>query len=219
MPFFPRSPLRQPSLRDDGRRRDDSGGVRALVFELEDFEFVESGGELGLLRMAGRWLADEHRAVPDVLLTVERGGELIELEPLPDPNGTAPRATPAGEPWRGAFSMPVELAADPHSRFALAAGDETPVTLPRPGEWIDGEEQVAMEPPAEPVEPVVLAADPAVEALEVELAGVRAELKKARAGGAPRIDALAHPAARPLDDEFLGRLERAKRLSSDTPAA
>lgn len=208
-------------MHDEGRRREDAGGVRALVFELEDYEFVRAGDDLGLLRMAGRWLADAPRVVPDVLLTVERDGDLVEIAPLPDPNGADPRATPAGEPWRGAFTIPVELAVDPRSRFALAAGDEMPVALPRPGEWADGEEVLAFEAPADPVEPVALEPDPAVVALEAELAHVRAELRQARGGAELHAEPHAEPppraAPRPLDDEFLGRLERAKRLS-DTPA-
>jgi hypothetical protein len=129
MPFFPRS---RRSGR--GRRREDDG-VHAVTFELENLEFVQASDELGLLRVGGRWFAPVSRALGDMMLTVRRDTEILELAPLPDMNGVGPVASPAGEVWRGAFTMTVEAAEDPRTEFALAAGGDGEVALPRPGEW------------------------------------------------------------------------------------
>jgi hypothetical protein len=129
MPFFPRS-----RRGGRGRRREDDG-LHAVVFELESLEFVQASDDVGLLRVGGRWIAPASRALGDMVLTVHRDTEVHELAPLPDMNGAAPVASPAGEEWRGAFTMAVEVAQDPRSEFALAAGDDGEVALPRPGEW------------------------------------------------------------------------------------
>ena len=89
--------------------------------------------------------------------------------------------------------MAVELADDPRSEFALAAGDDVSVELPRPGEWgadvddaVDDVEQVAdnPEPVAGEVESLPDETELAVahsnEDLETELARVRVELQQAR---------------------------------------
>ena len=143
MPLFPRS-----RKSGSGRRREDDGDY-AVVFELDSLDFVQASDELGLLRVGGRWIAPASRALGDMTLTVRRDTEVLELAPLPDMNGAAPVASPAGEEWRGAFTMAVEVAEDPRSEFALAAGGDHPE----------------------------------------------------------------RPRARPLDEEFLARLERARRAS------
>src|SRR2546423_10616448 len=141
MPFFPRS---RRSGR--GRRREDDG-LHAVVFELESLEFVQAGEDVGLLRVGGRWIAPASRALGDMILTVRRDTEVLEIAPLPDMNGAAPVASPAGEEWRGAFTMAVEIAEDPRSEFALAAGSDGEGALPRPGEWGQLQEDEEFEEP------------------------------------------------------------------------
>src|SRR3712207_2321885 len=105
MPFFPRS-------RKDGRRRREDDGVDVVAFEVDTLEFVQASDEVGLLRVGGCWTAPASRALGDILLSVDRGEDVIELSPLPDLNGVAPVASPSGEEWRGAFTIAVELIED-----------------------------------------------------------------------------------------------------------
>jgi hypothetical protein len=251
MPFFPRSQLWRTGRDHDARRREDADGDRALSFELDAYEFVQASDEMGLLRVAGRWVADVDRALEDIALTVDRDGELLQLAPLPDLYGTAPLATPAGETWRGAFTVDVELVEDPRSEFALSAGDEASVALPRPGEWPDDVDEPAMAAP-EPVEEEDLEPLPGdidldlgtpADELEQELARVRAELREARAevdverarrqlledhlrdaisvqetrlrsvAAEPHVAQPSPPTCQSLDDDFLDRLDRARRMS------
>jgi hypothetical protein len=137
MAFFHRS-------RKGGRRREDDG-VSAVGFELTTLEFVQASDELGLLRIGGRWMAPCNRVLDRVVLTVRRDSETIEIDPLPDMNAASPLASPAGEEWRAAFTMSVEVAEDPRSELALVSGDEARIALPRPGEAIE-EEPEAVSP-------------------------------------------------------------------------
>src|SRR5438132_6889350 len=135
MPFFARSPLRKLS-RKQARRRAEAEGIRALTFELEMLEFVAAGDELGLLRVAGRWTAPAWRSLQDIALVIRGGEDTIELQPLPDPEGAVPLASPDGEPWRAAYTASAELIEDPDVELALIADDdEAPVAIPRPGDW------------------------------------------------------------------------------------
>jgi hypothetical protein len=154
MPFFPRS------RRGGRRRRREDDSVHAIGFELDSLEFVQASDELGLLRVGGRWVAPVSRALGEMILTVRRDTETLALLPLPDMNGVAPVASPAGEEWRGAFTMTVELADDPRTEFALLAGDDAAIALPRPGEWDElqeeeqAEPELDVEPEPEPESPV-----------------------------------------------------------------
>jgi hypothetical protein len=154
MPFFPRS-----KRRGRGRRREDDG-VRSVAFEIDDLEFVQASDDIGLLRVGGRWTAPVSRALSDIVLVVDRDGELLELAPLPDMNGFLPIATQAGEEWRGAFTMTVEVAEDPRTALALVAGEDARVALPRPGEWAEAQrEKAEREAEAEAEEESPLVAD------------------------------------------------------------
>jgi hypothetical protein len=131
MPFFPRS----RSSKDDRRRGDAGDAGRTISFEVESLEFVQAGDEVGLMRVAGHWFAPVHSALQDILMLVARGTETLSLTPLPDLNGVAPVASPAGELWRGAFTMPVEVAEDRRAELMLRAGEDVRVALPRVDEW------------------------------------------------------------------------------------
>jgi hypothetical protein len=142
MAFFSRS-------RKGGRRREDDG-VRSVSFELTTLEFVQASDELGLLRIGGHWLAPCDRELDAIVLTVRRDSESLEIEPLPDMKAASPFASPAGEEWRGAFTMAVEVAEDPRCELALVAGADARVVLPRPGEPV-GDEPEAEAEPASPI--------------------------------------------------------------------
>jgi hypothetical protein len=116
-----------------GRRRDDDG-ADSIVFDAVSVQFVQASDDLGLLRVIGYWVAPVSVALGDVVLLAIRGPETVEVQPLPDLSGAAPLASPAGEDWRGAFTMPVELATDPRLELVLVAGEDAAVALPRPGE-------------------------------------------------------------------------------------
>jgi hypothetical protein len=131
-----------------GRRRDDEG-VEALSFELESVEFVQASDDLGLLRVIGRWVAPFDRPLGEIVLNAARGTETLELQRLPDLGGVAPLASPDGEEWRGAFTVPVDVALDPRLELVLVAGEDAAIDLPRPGEAGAGD------PDAEPESAVV----------------------------------------------------------------
>jgi hypothetical protein len=119
--------------RNGGRRREDDG-VEAVGFELEAVEFVQASDEIGLLRVVGRWIAPFDLPLGEIVLNASRGTETLELQRLPDLGGVAPLASPEGEEWRGAFTVPVDVALDPRLELVLVAGEEAAIELPRPGE-------------------------------------------------------------------------------------
>jgi hypothetical protein len=135
--------------RKGGRRREDEG-VEAIVFELETVEFVAASDELGLLRVVGRWVAPVDLPLGDIVLNASRGSETLELQRLPDFGGVAPLASPRGEEWRGAFTVPADLALDPRLELVLVAGEDAEVALPRPGE-VTEEPAPESEPDGSPV--------------------------------------------------------------------
>ena len=95
------------------------------AFEVEEFEFVDAAPGLALVRLSGRWQAEEPKG--DVALVAWLGGERIPLSPLPAPT--------AGEgSWRGAYSAAPELLTDPAAAFELEPPRGDPVTLPAPVE-------------------------------------------------------------------------------------
>jgi hypothetical protein len=93
------------------------------AFQAEEFEYVEAGPDLALVRLCGTWRS----VVPhgDVGLVAWLAGERIPLTPLPAP------PAPEGE-WRAAYSAPVELIADPAAAFELEPPGRDPITLPPP---------------------------------------------------------------------------------------
>jgi hypothetical protein len=168
-----------------GRRRDDDG-VESLVFELESVEFVQASDDLGLLRVIGRWVAPFDIALGDIVLNASRGTETLELQRLPDLGGVAPLASPAGEEWRGAFTVPVDVALDPRLELVLVAGEDAAVVLPRPGEPQPADAEPELEPELQPEpeseSPVVaelVAQLDQVALLEDELAETALELEPA----------------------------------------
>lgn len=122
-----------------GRRREDEG-VEAIGFELDAVEFVQASDDLGLLRVVGRWVAPVDLPLGEIVLNASRGSETLELQRLPDLGGVAPLASPQGEEWRGAFTVPVDVALDPRLELVLVAGEDAAIDLPRPGEAVSSEQ-------------------------------------------------------------------------------
>ena len=163
--------------RAGGRRRDDDG-VESLEFELESVEFVQASDELGLLRVTGLWVAPFDIPLGDIVLNASRGTETLELQRLPDLGGVAPLASPDGEEWRGAFTVPVDIALDPRLELVLVAGEEAAITLPRPGEPLPSDEDPELEPdPDSPVVAGLVAQLDEVARLEDELAETALEIE------------------------------------------
>jgi hypothetical protein len=163
--------------RAGGRRRDDDG-VESLAFELESVEFVQASDDLGLLRVTGRWVAPFDIPLGDIVLNASRGAETLELQRLPDLGGVAPLASPDGEEWRGAFTVPVDIALDPRLELVLVAGEEAAIALPRPGESLPSGEDAEPEPePESPVVAGLVAQLDEVARLEDELAETALEIE------------------------------------------
>ena len=237
----------------------------AVEFELEGLEFVRATDEVGLLRVSGRWFAPANRVLDEIVISVARGPETSAHRALPDPDGVAPIASPAGGEWHGAFTMSAELAEDPRAEFFLRAGADAHMELPRPGEWrgvAEPAEAAPAPPPEERVEPFS-GPNPELELLHAQLHEARTELeverrrreslaeelrahkvveddlRKAIAMQEAELASAAQQASqkalaaerrqlasqsgpnghgaggrsRPADEEFLARLERARRAS------
>jgi hypothetical protein len=126
------------------------------AFTVEEFEFVEAGPGLALLRLSGAW----HDAAPEeaVPLVALSGGQRLTLAALPAP----PSADGA---WRAAYSASPELLRDPGAAFELEPAAGAAIPLPRPVEH--GASDGAVEVEAVEVEAVeVEAVQPAPPASE-----------------------------------------------------
>ncbi|TMK65192.1 MAG: hypothetical protein E6G53_06500 [Actinobacteria bacterium] len=150
----------------------------AVEFELEGLEFVRATDEVGLLRVSGRWFAPANRVLDEIVISVARGPETSAHRALPDPDGVAPIASPAGGEWHGAFTMSAELAEDPRAEFFLRAGADAHMELPRPGEWRGVAEPAEAAPAPPPEERVEHAEAPSGPNPELEL--LHAQLHEAR---------------------------------------
>jgi hypothetical protein len=134
------------------------------TFSVEEFEYVEAGPGLALLRLSGRWRAGD--PMLDVPLVALAGGERVELSPLPAP----PSADGA---WRAAYSASPELLRDVSASFELEPPAGPAIPLPRPVEHgagpveADAEAELAAPEPVEP-EPVEPAPAPAPRATAAE---------------------------------------------------
>ena len=123
------------------------------AFEVEEFEYVEAGPDLALVRLSGSWRSGTPR--DEVGLVAWLGGERIPLSPLP-----APPAPDGG--WRAAYSGSVDLLSDPAAAFELEPPGAAAITLPAP-----------IEHGSEPPEPVVTPAPPQPEPERPRLFGRR----------------------------------------------
>jgi hypothetical protein len=115
------------------------------AFRVEEFEYVEAGPGLTLLRLAGTWQAGDPPA--DVALVAWSGGERIPLPALPAP-------APDDGSWRSAYSASEELLSDPAVAFELEPATGGPIPLPTPVEHGSAEAEAVPEPEPEPTQEV-----------------------------------------------------------------
>src|SRR6266576_4004191 len=102
------------------------------TFAVERFEHVTATAETALLRVSGRWHADQRERLSPPMLVVDDGSRTHRLAALPGPEDAAPLAGPDAPGWRAAFSAPAALVESAKTVFALDAGRGTIVDLPRP---------------------------------------------------------------------------------------
>lgn len=94
-----------------------------VALDVDRFEHIAATAELALLRISGRWRADEATHLPAPELVVGDGDHELRLSPLPSPDDAAPHAGPEAPPWRAAFSAPAAIVASDAATFVLRAGD------------------------------------------------------------------------------------------------
>src|SRR4051794_41856124 len=94
------------------------------TFDVERFEHVAATAETTLLRLSGRWHAEQRERLSPPMLVVDDGRRTHRLAALPGPDDAAPLAGPDPPRWRAAFSAPVAL---------LAAGGGALAPAPRAG--------------------------------------------------------------------------------------
>ena len=107
--------------------------VDAPDFEVERFERVIAGSGTVLLRLAGRWRADQLERLAPPMLLLGDGPRTRRLAPLPGPDDAAPMAGPDPPAWRAAFSTPVAQFSDSPLAYSLETSRGI-VGLPRPQE-------------------------------------------------------------------------------------
>jgi hypothetical protein len=106
--------------------------ANGVSFDVEAFEQVAAGSGMALLRVVGRWRADDATALGPPTLIVDDGRDAHRLDALTAPGAAPLAAGPGGgTPWRGAFSAPSALLEQRRIAFALDAGGAV-VDLPRP---------------------------------------------------------------------------------------
>src|SRR3954453_20852554 len=102
------------------------------TFDVERFEHVAATAETTLLRLSGRWRADQRERLSPPMLVVDDGSRTHRLAALPGPEDAAPLAGPDGPRWRAAFSAPAALVSNARTVLALDAGRGAVAHLRRP---------------------------------------------------------------------------------------
>src|SRR6185503_8247079 len=125
----------------------------SATFDVERFEHVAATAETALLRLSGRWRADQRERLSPPMLVVDDGRRTHRLAALPGPEDAAPLAGPDPPRWRAAFSAPVGFIEASHVAFALDAGGGIFVDLPHP-------QPARRERPAPPPAPTAAPAAP-----------------------------------------------------------
>src|SRR6187455_861008 len=101
--------------------------------ELEYFELVDTGNDMTLLRLAGRWVGVDPRRLERPSLVLNAGGSLRRLPALPDNGG---RAGGPGTLWRAAFGVPTSLAKTGSAHYSLDVGLRVDLPRPVPREFV-----------------------------------------------------------------------------------
>src|SRR3954464_13587606 len=92
------------------------------TFDVDRFEHVTATAETTLLRLSGRWRADQRERLSPPMLVVDDGSRTHRLPAPPAREAPPPLAGPDGPRWRAAFSAPAALVASGRTAFALHAG-------------------------------------------------------------------------------------------------
>src|SRR3954467_11314351 len=79
------------------------------TFDVERFEHVAATADTALLRLSGRWRAEQRERLSPPMLVVDDGRRTHRLAALPGPEDAAPLAGPDSPGWRAAFSAPAAL--------------------------------------------------------------------------------------------------------------
>src|SRR3954462_7037363 len=127
------------------------------TFDVERFEHVAATAETTLLRLSGRWRADQRERLSPPMLVVDDGSRTHRRAALPGPEDAAPLAGPEGPRWRAAFSAPAALVGNARTAFALDAGKGALVDLPRPAEGRRARPEAAAPLPVAGIDPGALA--------------------------------------------------------------
>jgi len=102
-------------------------------FDVSSFELVQAAPGTALLRIVGRWTGPVRERLAPPMLVVDDGHRTHRLSALPGPDDASPLAGPDAPPWRAAFAAPAALLT-PRAAFALDAGRDRLLDLPRPGQ-------------------------------------------------------------------------------------
>src|SRR3954462_8442041 len=102
------------------------------TLDVERFEHVAATADTALLRLSGRWRAEQRERLSPPMLVVDDGRRTHRLAALPGPDDAAPLAVPDPPRWRAAFSAPAGVIVDSRVACSLDAGADVCVALPRP---------------------------------------------------------------------------------------
>src|SRR3954468_24597635 len=102
------------------------------TFDVERFEHVAATADTALLRLSGRWRADQRERLSPPMLVVDDGRRTHRLAALPGPEDAAPLPGPDPPRGRAPFPPPADFLGGSHMAFALDAGSGVFVDLPRP---------------------------------------------------------------------------------------
>src|SRR5919108_6500579 len=105
---------------------------RTPEFEVERFEHVAATPGTVLLRISGRWRADQRVRLSPPMLVVDDGRQTHRLSALPGPGDAAPLAGPDAPQWRAAFSASAAMLESGRLPFALHPGRRALADLPPP---------------------------------------------------------------------------------------
>src|SRR5947208_14379162 len=104
------------------------------TFDVDRFEHVAATPETALLRLSGRWQADQRERLSPPMLVIDDGRRTHRLPALPGPGDAAPLAGPEAPRWRAASSAPAGLIGGKGTVLPLDAGRGASVSCAPPRE-------------------------------------------------------------------------------------
>ena len=139
-----------------------------VSFEVQHFERIDATPGTVLLRLQGTWRSSRREHLSTPALVLDDGQTTRRLPPLRGPDDTTPQPTPGGTLWRGAFRVPAGLLTG-HVTYALDAGADVLVDLPRPQVRQASATAAALEQRIVELEALAATADAAAQARIAEL--------------------------------------------------